>query len=87
MRYYREDFDENLQQFGFDVTFSDAEFDLGFASDPDFDLIGESNDNKYFRHEEESKKELQSKRQRHEALQFLLDLPESEWKNIAIDNQ
>ena len=87
LRYYREEFDENLQQFGFDATYSDAEFDLGFGSDPDFDLIGESNDNKYFRHEEDGKKELQSKRKRHETLQFLLDLPESEWKNVAIDNQ
>lgn len=86
LRYYREDIDENLQQFGFDATFSDLEFDLGFGSDPDFDLIGESSD-KYFRHEEEGKKEMESKRKRHEALQFLLDLPESEWKNLAIDNQ
>ena len=87
LRYYREEFDENLQQFGFDVTFSDAEFDLGFGSDPDFDLIGESKDNQYYRHEEYGEKELQSKRKRHETLQFLLDLPESEWKNVAIDNQ
>ena len=77
LRYERLDVEKCLKQYGYTVEYTDSEVCLGFGEDPELDVF-KHDDIYYLR-----KDMTQSQSSKHimlEALTFLKDLPDSDWK-------